>query len=621
VRPYIRMKFFAISIGCLLCIAGYALGQDVQVTASVGSDSVGVQDQFQFTVTVSGKDSGDSETPRLPSMRGFKIVSGPSVSSQFQWINGQTSSNKSFIYVLIPEKEGQFTIDPVEIRVGGRIYKSQPVQVRVTSAPRNSQPQRRPSVNPLDPFEPLDDNENLRGAKTAPESVFVKAEPDRTAAYQGQQLTLSYRVYTQVSISGFQLQESPPLSGFWVEDLEVEKQPRPVRQMVNGREYLAFTVKKQALFANTVGTLKIPSSIFAIAVEPRGGLFGAFGRSETLYRRTQEISLDIKPLPAAGRPSGFNNAVGSFTLSSNADKTKAATGEAIAFHVKLEGQGNLKMIPDIALPNSPDFTVYSSKREDSIRPSAGNQISGSKNWEYVIVPKAPGRQTIPSLSFSFFDAEKEKYETVATSPIALEVARGSESAGLPALSGSGKQDLVRRGIDINFIKLSAEDFRDGEVPPFHAWFWFIAGIPLALNFGIIVYQWQHTKASGDEGSVRSRKARRRALERLDVAEKQGRNEARKFYDGAAEALSGYLSDRFRFAGIELTGDNLERDLSRNSVQQETIEATKACLQECDFGRFVSASPDTMRELSARIRETIENLEKAGLQRAQSGGPR
>jgi hypothetical protein len=612
VRPHISMKFIAITLGCLLYIVGYALAQDVQVTASAGSDSVGVQDQFQFTVTVSGKDSGDAETPRMPSMKGFKVVSGPSVSSQLQWINGQTTSSKSFIYVLIPEREGQFTIDPVEVRAGGKIYRSQPVQVRVTSAPRSSQPQRRPSVNPLDPFDSFEDSEDLRGTRTAPESILVKAEPDRTTAYQGQQVTLSYRVYTQVSINGFQLQESPPLSGFWVEDLEVEKQPRPVRRTVNGREYLAFTVKKQALFANTAGTLKIPSSIFAISVESRGGLFGAFGRSETLYRRTQEISLDIKPLPAAGRPSGFNNAVGSFTLSSSADKTKAAAGEAIALHVKLEGQGNLKMIPDVALPLLPDFTVYSSKREDSIRPSAENQVSGSKNWEYVIVPKAPGRQAIPSLSFSFFNADQGKYETAATSPIVLEVTRGSENTGLPVLSGSGQQDLVRRGTDINFIKLSAEDFKGGDVPPFRAWwFWLVAGIPLALNLGIAAYQWQRSRASGDEGSARSRKARRRAMERLGMAEKQGRTEARKFYDQAAEALSGYLTDRFRLAGIELTGDNLERALSQNSIERGTIEETKACLQECDFGRFVSASPDKMRELNARIRENIENLEKAG----------
>jgi hypothetical protein len=112
------MRLSAIIFGFFLWLAGNTChGQDVQVAASIGSDAVGVQDHFQLTVTVSGRDSGDAETPRLPPLHGFRVVAGPSVSTQFQWINGRTSSNKSFTYLLLPEKEGQFTIDPVEVRV------------------------------------------------------------------------------------------------------------------------------------------------------------------------------------------------------------------------------------------------------------------------------------------------------------------------------------------------------------------------------------------------------------------------------------------------------------------------------------------------------------------------
>ena len=603
------MRLAALSLGIWLLIAGCAWGQDTQVTASVGSDSVGVQDQVQLSITVSGKDSGDAEPPRISSLQGFRIVSGPNVSTQFQWINGRTNSSKSFIYVLIPEKEGQFTIDPVEVRVGGKGYRTQPLQVRVTSAPRSSPQQQQRSVNPLDPFGGLEEEEDLRGSKVAAEDVFVRAELDRSSAYIGQQVTLAYRVYTRVGITGFQLQESPPLSGFWVEDIEIDKTPKGIHQVVNGREYLVFTVKKQALFATATGKLKIPSSIFAISAETQGNFFGVFGRTETVYRRTPETSLDVNPLPAGGRPADFNNAVGSFSLSSGVDKKQVATGEAVALRIKLDGQGNLKMIPDISIPSLTDFTVYSSKRADTIRPSAENQISGDKTWEYVIIPKAPGRQVIPSLSFSFFNAEQNKYETVATAPISLDVVRGADSAGASGLSGGEKQDLVRRGTDINFIKLSADDL---ERTPFRHpyWLFLIAAIPLAFNAGILVYQRQRSKVSA--GTVRMRKAKRNAFERLGNAEKQCRSDARRFYDQAAAALSGYLSDKFNFTEIELTGDNLERALSQKSIPREIVEEVKTCLQECDFGRFVSASASTdrKRELAARIRKSIEALEKS-----------
>ena len=606
------MKLSALTLGILFLITGCAWGQDTQVTASVGSDSVGVQDQVQLSITVSGKDSGDAESPRITSLQGFRIVSGPNVSTQFQWINGRTNSSKSFVYVLVPEKEGQFTIDPLEVRVGGKVYRTQPLQVRVTSAPRSSPPQQQRSVNPLDPFGGLEEEEDLRGSKVAAEDVFVRAELDRSSAYIGQQVTLAYRVYTRVGITGFQLQESPPLSGFWVEDIEIDKTPKGTHQVVNGREYLVFTVKKQALFATATGKLEIPSSIFAISAETQGNFFGVFGRTETVYRRTPETSLDVNPLPAGGRPADFNNAVGSFSLSSGVDKKQVATGEAVALRIKLEGQGNLKMIPDISVPSLPDFTVYSSKRADTIRPSAESQISGDKTWEYVIIPKAPGRQVIPSLSFSFFNAEQNKYETVTTAPISLDVVRGADSAGASGLSGGEKQDLVRRGTDINFIKLSADDL---ERTPFRHpyWLFLIAAIPLAFNAGILVYQRQRSKLSA--GAIRMRKAKRNAFEGLENAEKQCTSDARRFYDQAAAALSGYLSDKFNFTEIELTGDNLERALSQNSIPHETVEEVKACLRECDFGRFVSASASTdrMLELAARIRKSIEALEKSSSQ--------
>ncbi len=596
----------------LFLISANAWAQDTQVTASVGSDTVGVQDQFQLTITVSGRDSGDAENPRFSRLQGFKIVSGPNISTQFQWINGRSSSSKSFIYILIPEKEGQFTIDPVEVRVGEKVYRTQQLQVRVTSAPRNPpvQPQRR--ISPFDPFEE-DESETSQGRTTAGDAVFVRAELDRNSAYPGQQVTLFYRIYTRVGISGIQLQESPPLSGFWVEDLEVEKNPKGIHQVVNGQEYQVFTIKKQALFATTAGKLKIPPSVFAVSAGIGGDFFGVFGRTETLYRKTQDLFLDVKPLPTAGRPADFSNAVGSFNLTASIDKAQVAAGEAVALHVKLEGRGNLKMIPDISIPPLPDFTTFSSKRADSMRSFGENQIGGEKTWEYVIVPKAPGRQTIPSLSFSYFNVERDKYETVTTPSLSLNVVRSTDnSSSISGLSGSDKQDLIRRGTDINFIKLSPGGLERESEPLYRSfWFYLVAAVPLAFNVGAFLYQRQRSRFVDNQSLVRSRRAKRNAFKRLDRAEKEGKSDARRFYDQAATALSGYLTDRFDLTEIELTGDHLDRTLAENSVFPEAAEETKACLRECDFGRFVSASDSTdkMRQLSARIRKAIDALER------------
>jgi tetratricopeptide (TPR) repeat protein len=606
----LRRRIFLLFIFLLFSMSIPVWGQDVQVTASVSSDTVGIQDQFQYSITVSGRDSGDAENPRFPRLQGFKVVSGPNVSTQFQWINGRSSSSKSYIYIFIPEKEGQFTIDAAEVRVGGKIYKTQPLQVRVTSAPHT---RPAPAPRSISPFEELE--EDMPRRRSVGDSVFIRAEVDRSSVYPGEQVTLSYQLYTQVGINGIQLQENPPLSGFWVEDMEVEKNPKGTRRTVNGREYVVYTIKKQALFATTHGKLKILSSTFVISVGTGGDLFGIFGRTETLYRKTDEVTLDVKPLPLAGRPADFRNAVGSFKLTANIDKNQASTGEAVSLRIKLEGTGNMKMIPDISIPSFPDFTIYSSKRVDGVRTLAENQIGGEKTWEYIIVPKAPGRQTIPSLTFSFFNAPQEKYETVKTPSISLNVTQGTDSAAsIAGFPGSDKQNLVRRGTDINFIKLTTDDLKKQGKPIYRSlWFYLIIGFPLAFNAGAMVYQRKRARHGDNAGFLRNRSARRSAFRRLANAEKKSKSDARSFYDEAAAALSGYLTDKFGLADIELTGDSLERALSSKAVPQQIVEETRSCLQECDFGRFVSASAeaDKTKHLGERIRKTINALESTG----------
>ncbi len=589
----------------MLVCARAVVAQDVQVTATTSTDTVGVQEQFQLTITVSGRDADDAESPRLPALKGFQVVAGPSVSSQFQWINGRTSNSRSFIYILLPEKEGQFTIDPIEVKVGSRVFKTQPLNMRVTAS---SQQQNRPRRSPGDVFM---GGEQAGAARVSGDQVFVTAELDRSSAYPGQQVTLSYHLYTQVGINGIQLQENPPLTGFWVEDLEVPQNPTGTRRVVNGREYLDYVIKRQALFPNAPGKLTIPPSTFAISAKTSGDLFGIFGGTETIYRKTKEEALEVRPLPSQNRPAGFSNAVGSFNLTSSLDKAEAATGEAVTLHVKLSGRGNLKVIPDVALPSLPDFTVYSSKHNDNIRPFDGNLIGGDKAWEYVIVPKAPGQQTIPSLSLSYFDPDHNRYETLTTPPLSLKVVRGTESgAGLVGLSGAAKQNLTRQGTDINFIKLAASELEPAGPPLYlSAWFYIVALAPVAINVALLVRQ---KTQPADAAAARTRRARRTALRRLKDARKAGVADSRRFYDQAAAALGGYLADRFNLPAIALAGDVLEKTLAEKSIPEDVVRDALSCLQECDFGRFVTAAatPEKTAQIAARIHKIVDALERA-----------
>jgi hypothetical protein len=282
--------------------------------------------------------------------------------------------------------------------------------------------------------------------------------------------------------------------------------------------------------------------------------------------------------------------------------------------MKLAGRGNLKTVADLPLPQMPDFTIYSSKRAENVRPMDGDRIGGEKTWEYVIVPKAPGLQRIPSFSFSYFDPDSGKYQTLVTPVLELKVARGGHAgSSLTSLSGISKQSVTRQGTDINFIKNSASDLDVRRTPPYQSvWFYVAAAVPLLFNIGAFLYQRERLQASANVVLARSRRARRAALARVKKAEREGKADARRFYDEAAIALSGYLTDKFNLPEIAVTGDTLERTLAENLLPREILKEIIVCLQECDFGRFVSASsaPEKMGELAARIRKIINALERA-----------
>jgi hypothetical protein len=600
----IRKSIFAFILSLFVCPL---FAQDIQVNASVSTDVLGVQDQLQFTITVSGKDAGDVEPPRLAKIKGFQIVGGPSVSSQFQWINGRSSSSKSFGWILLSEQEGQFTIDPVEVRAGNRVFKTQPLTIKVSGS---ASPAPRRQTSPYFPFERESQPER---SQAGVDEIFVTSELDRSSVYPGQQVTLSYLLYTRVGVSGIQIQENPSLNGFWVEDLEVPRNPAGIRKSISGREYMAYLIKKQALFPNAAGKARIPAATFAVSARTASDLFGVFAQNETLLRKTKEISLDVKALPEKGRPAGFANAVGSFNLSSNLDKSEVSAGDAVTLRVKLSGRGNLKTVPDIALPVMPDFTVYSSKRTDNIRPSEEDSIGGEKVWEYVIVPKAPGQQVIPALSIAYFDPQGEKYETATAPALNLKVnpGAGGGGGGGPILSGLTKQNLTRQGSDINFIKLNPGDLDPaGERIYASAWFYLLAVIPVVFNIAVFFYQREKTRQASDFVFTRRRRARRMSFARIREAQKAGRIEPRRFYDEAGSALGGYLCARFNLPEIAVTGDSLERNLAEKSVSENLVREILECLKECDFGRFVSASasPDKMSSLAARIRKIIDDLE-------------
>ena len=101
---------------CVLSLFILGLGvstvpaEEITVSAQVNQTRIRAAHLLQLSVVVSGPAAGQAPPPDISGLADFEIVSGPSVSSSFRWINGRTASSKSYTYRLRPRRTGLLTI-------------------------------------------------------------------------------------------------------------------------------------------------------------------------------------------------------------------------------------------------------------------------------------------------------------------------------------------------------------------------------------------------------------------------------------------------------------------------------------------------------------------------------
>jgi hypothetical protein len=240
--------------------------------------------------------------------------------------------------------------------------------------------------------------------------------------------------------------------------------------------------------------------------------------------------------------------------------------------------------------------------------SRTNKISGTKTFEYVIVPRIQGRKTIPSIAFAYFDPNKRQYITKSSPEYEIDVAKGDGS--IAAGSGFSKEEVKLLNEDIRFIKTSNSDLatRNGNrlIP---IWFWLGLILP-ALVLGIVLsVQKRNQKLSSNTQLLKYRKAEKLAKKRLKTAQKlMTGSESLAFYSEISQAMSGYLEDKLSIQKSEFTLDKALSKLNEKKVPDELVQKVKDIYEKCEFARFAPASQNISAEQSM-YEETINTIVK------------
>ncbi len=589
---------------CAACSAGQAArAADLEVKSSLDRNVVGLNEQFTLQVELSGSGASAIQKTDLPQMSNFAAYLGSSTSQAIQFINGRISSNKTLSYTFQATAVGTFKIGSVKVVYEGKTYQTQPIDIEVRQSAPSPQAGRLPQRQQGEEIDQAALQENL----------FLRAVPSKTRAYPNEPVMLSYKLYTRVALSNVRLVTVPATTGFWVEELQMKETPSSI-EVVNGREYQVYTIRKLGLFPMQPGSKTIDPLVLSGDVrvrrrsrDPFDSFFDDpfFTPTRTVSIRTEPVRIEVLPLPAEGKPDGFSGAVGQFRLTGAVDKKQVRTNEAVTFKLTLEGEGNIRTLPEPTTAFSSDFEKYPPKHNEQID-FQGGTVRGRRVYEYVLVPRVAGRQVIKPVSFSFFDPQAGKYRTLQTDEFSIDVAKGNDTVAFVP-SGFSKEEVRLIGQDIRYIKTQTPGFRRiGEGLHDSPAFWLVLVTPLVALAGAIVQRRHWDRLRGDYAYARLRRANKAARKRLAAARAvMTVDREKEFFAEVSKALIGFLGDKLNIAEAGMISDEVQAVLRARGVAQEVIDEYFACLQVCDLKRF---SPATA---------TIEEM-RGFLERAERG---
>ncbi len=591
-RTFILVSFLWI---CLLLTGPAKASGALEIRAWVDKTEATLEDQIFLTVSVSGQRRlpDDLELPPLPD---FSITEG-GTSSRTEIINGTIRTSVEATYILTPRHLGIFTIGPVRLKHKGRTYESRPLTVKIL-----------PAASPT----------------AAHPKAFVTQQVDLKNPFVHQQIVYTFRFFRRVQ--SVEAQWDPPsFQGFWVEDLGKERQ---YEKVLNGQRY-AVTELKKALYPLSAGPAKIEECRLACQlVVPRQGVprgmdsffgssfFGSRVQTITKNLRGEPISLNIRPLPEAGRPEGFQGLVGSFAVQAVVGQDRLRLGDSTTLTVTVTGIGNLRDLAALLPETIPGFKVYPDKPSFQAE-IQGDTLRGTKVFKKALVPLKAGPMKIPPQEVPYFDPVKGAYRIARTAPIPLTVEGNGEKEPLHLVTSSdlagSKRSIKVLGKDILPIHTGLAGARS-QIPSKTSLYAILAGVLLPPCIFLVCYgkKRRRERLETDQHIIRRKGARKKANRLLKEA-KGGisRPEDKEYFGRLARSVKGLIGDKLNLNALAYTPEEIEGCLLGRRIPEEDAREARKLLEELEYDLYVSQGLETGERaaLHRRARRLLSRLDK------------
>ena len=595
------MKRILIIILCIYSIATATYADNARFTASAPA-TVEAGEMFQVQYTVNTQDVSQQQ---FPSFTGLELIYGPSTSMQssFQSINGRTTQTSSITYTftLKAQKTGTISIPPASIQAGGRTIKSRSLTIKVVKGNQGSQNGSGTTHQ---------DSRRPAAQQNPGRELFITASVTPLHVYEQQALILTYKVYTTAIELSLNM-KLPQLDGFQIQQIPLQRKSF-TQETYKGKTYNSAIWSQYLLFPQKSGTMDIPAYTFDATasfpnydLDPFDAFFNGGGMDQVRKKVTApKVSLRVTPLP--DKPDGYSGGVGRFTLTSSINSQTVHAGDALSLKIDIQGTGNMKLIsaPHIQFPA--DFEVYDTKTNDDFDITSDG-LTGTRQFEYLAVPRHEGTYTIPAAEFIYFDVNTGGYATLITQPYTITVQKGI----ITGSSYTEQQDIEEINRDIRYIKtgtLTHQSLHGTDITSWKYWAIYLVCILLAIATSQACRKYS-TSAAGDQhtrGRVASKAVRRRLRKAATLLQQHSQAE---FYDEIMRALTGYTSDKLAIPQSQLNRDHIQAALLDRGIEQTLITKFITCLDTCEYARYAPGDTgETMETTYNNAADVIEEME-------------
>lgn len=607
---FLRTLIFIFLVSFLHFVSVVSYAEDLSFEASVNINKVPLGETVQLTLTFKG--AKPDHPPEIPPVEGIEArYLGPSTSITI--INGQSSTRRSYIFTLFPQKTGKFRIHPISVQLAGKTFVSQPIDIEVVDSHASA---LSPSVN----------DQGSSTGTSIKDRIFLTIETPRKEFYENEKIPLTIKLY----INGLALQDVqyPQFSreGLTVDDFSQTKQ---YEQVVGGIRYqvVEFTTN---VYSTRTGDLKLgpatlvcnfvfrnndqrrfPSSDFDHFFDD--DFFSGFLNSyqkRTITLSSVDLPVKILPLPQEGKPNNFSKAVGKFSFEASASPSEVAVGDPVTLKMSVQGEGNLQAVTLPFLKAEEGFKTYDPQIKEE---------NGTKILEQVIIPKTDQTTEIPALSFAYFDPETKAYQTIVRGPFPLKVKKDETKDEFKVVgfnqtkAPKSPPSVEELGRDILFIKEQPGKFSRLDTRLYRSPFFILSWFLLSLVWvGLAVFCNWKKRIRTDMGYARRLQAPKKARRGMEAAQDFLKvDQPKEFYDTVYKTLQEYLGDKFHLPSAGVTLETIGEEFRKCQMDKDILEKVTAVFHQCDMVRYASFKINIgqMTENFQQLREIIDYLER------------